>query len=545
MSRRRILIIGLDGATFTVLSPLVEKKRLPNIQKMLENGASGTLQSTIPPVTAPAWLALATGMRPERTGVYDFVLRRDADYHLRSASSSSFRGKAVWDYLSEQNLTVGLLNYPLLRPPYPVNGIMAAGIGAIPGEEFTYPASLKDEFQKILGDHYEITLPLEEARYEDPDLLLADLYRVLDKQVKVAEHLLLQREWDMFWVVLSMTDWIQHSLWHHIDKTHPLHEGKKSELIAKDFEAFWVKVDEIVGRLSRIAGPETNIMIISDHGGGPHNQVFRLNAWLEREGYLVRRKTGVLNRVRQSIYRSLQAVALKASHFKILPSALYNLGRRSVEKVKVDVSDQIDLDRTVALDPGHTVPLGGIYINDRVITNPAERELVAGEIIAKLKAWGGKHRASIETWQPDLAVMGKALSNAPDIIVGINNWACEMIKDSFDGPLIENRPYSPRITGSHRQEGVFISSGPDIKALRLGDVSIYDFAPTLFYMFKQAIPYYVDGQVLTEMFDPPFLANQPVKKEGAPAGMSIERTEDYDESEEDAIKKQLQDLGYM
>ncbi len=545
MPRRKILIVGLDGATFTVLSPLVKRKHLPNIQRMLENGASGTLQSTIPPVTAPAWLALATGMRPERTGVYDFVLRRDADYHLRSASSSSFRGRAIWDHLSEQDLTVALLNYPLLRPPYPVNGIMAAGIGAIPGEEFTYPASLKDEFQKILGDHYEITLPLEEARYEDPALLLADLYRVLDKQVKVAEHLLRKREWDMFWVVLSMTDWIQHCLWHHIDKNHPLHEGKKSELIAQDFEAFWIKVDEVVGKLSEIAGPETNVMIISDHGGGPHNQVFKLNAWLEREGYLVRRSTGVSNRLRQSIYRSVQTIALKASRFKILPSAFYNLGRRSVEKVKVDVSDQIDLDKTVALDPGHTVPLGGIYINDRVITDPTERELVAGEIIRKLKAWGAEHGVSVEAWQPDLGVTGEALSNAPDIIVGMNNWACEMIKDSFDGPLLENRPYSARITGSHRQEGVFISSGPDINALRLEDVSIYDFAPTLFYMFNEAIPYYVDGRVLMEMFDPAFLANHPVKKEGAPAGKSHERTDNYDENEEDAIKKQLQDLGYM
>ena len=83
MARRKTLIIGLDGATFKVLTPLIEKKCLPNIQRIVEKGSSGTLLSTIPPVTAPAWLALATGMRPDKTGAYDFVLRRDDAYHLQ------------------------------------------------------------------------------------------------------------------------------------------------------------------------------------------------------------------------------------------------------------------------------------------------------------------------------------------------------------------------------------------------------------------------------------------------------------------------------
>ena len=112
------------------------------------------------------------------------------------------------------------------------------------------------------------------------------------------------------------------------------------------------------------------------------------------------------------------------------------------EKVKVDISDQIDLEKTIALEPGHTFPFGGIYINDQVVKDSSEREIIAGQIITRLKNWGAEHGLEIETWQPDFSLNSEARSNVPDIIVGINNWACQMIKDSFDGPLFENRPYS-------------------------------------------------------------------------------------------------------
>jgi predicted AlkP superfamily phosphohydrolase/phosphomutase len=545
MLRRKTLIIGLDGATFKVLTPLIEKKCLPNIQRIVENGSSGTLLSTIPPVTAPAWLALATGMRPEKTGAYDFLLRRDDAYHLRSLNSAYFQGRTIWDHLSQQGRTIGVFNYPLLRPPYPVNGIIVSGLGTVPGEEFTYPASLKDEFRKVLQTHYEIMLPLYESRYLDLNVLFDHIGVVLDKQTKVIEYLLSKNEWDLFWLVFSVTDWVQHRVWAHIDKTHPLYQGKKSDLIAQGFEAFWMNVDEAIGKFCAIVGPEANIMIISDHGFGPHNEVFKPNAWLEREGYLVRKKTSVLNQMRKSLSLVLQDLALKASRFKIIPSGFYKFGRQSMQKVKVDISDRIDLEKTIALEPGHTIPFGGIYINDQVVKDPSEREIIAGQIITKLKNWGTEHGMEIETWQPDFTLNNESRSSVPDIIVTINNWGCKMIKDSFDDPIWENRPFAEGITGTHRMEGIFICSGPDIRNIHLENAHIYDVAPTLFHLFGEAIPSYVDGRVLTEIFEPAYLMDHPVKMQDGASWKSGGQEEDYKQGEEEAIKKQLEDLGYM
>ena len=141
--KRKILIIGLDGATFDIIDPLIKEGAMPNVEKLVKKGAVASLQSTIPPISAPAWLSLATGLKPEKTGVFDFLYRQDDSFQLHKVTSASYHGRAVWDYLSRSGRRVGLLNYPMLYPVYEVNGFMTAGIGASLDGEFTFPKHLK------------------------------------------------------------------------------------------------------------------------------------------------------------------------------------------------------------------------------------------------------------------------------------------------------------------------------------------------------------------------------------------------------------------
>ena len=57
----RLLVIGLDGATFTLLHPWMEGGLLPHLREIRDNGVCGTVRSSIPPVTAPAWQCFMTG----------------------------------------------------------------------------------------------------------------------------------------------------------------------------------------------------------------------------------------------------------------------------------------------------------------------------------------------------------------------------------------------------------------------------------------------------------------------------------------------------
>ncbi len=68
----KLLVIGLDGGTFTLLRPWMAEGNLPNLAGLAATGVSGVLESTCPPLTAPAWSSFMTGMNPGKHGIFDF-----------------------------------------------------------------------------------------------------------------------------------------------------------------------------------------------------------------------------------------------------------------------------------------------------------------------------------------------------------------------------------------------------------------------------------------------------------------------------------------
>ncbi|MFQ6053764.1 MAG: alkaline phosphatase family protein, partial [Candidatus Bathyarchaeia archaeon] len=72
---RRVLLLGLDGATFDIIEPMARSGRLPNLARLISEGSSGVLESTLPPVTLPAWVSMVTGKNPGKLGVFDLLSR--------------------------------------------------------------------------------------------------------------------------------------------------------------------------------------------------------------------------------------------------------------------------------------------------------------------------------------------------------------------------------------------------------------------------------------------------------------------------------------
>ncbi len=68
----QVLLVGLDGATFDIIRPLVDEGRLQNLARILEQGASGGLQSSMPPITPTAWTTVSTEKYPGKHGIYNF-----------------------------------------------------------------------------------------------------------------------------------------------------------------------------------------------------------------------------------------------------------------------------------------------------------------------------------------------------------------------------------------------------------------------------------------------------------------------------------------
>src|SRR3981081_1846794 len=128
----RLVVLGLDGATWSVLDPMRQRGLMPNLQAFLARAASGTLRSIVPPVTTAAWTSLMTGCGPARHGVFDhrhYDLKSD---QMKVNHSGRARVPTFWQLLSNAGHAVASLNVPWLFPRVPVNGVMVSGMDAPP-----------------------------------------------------------------------------------------------------------------------------------------------------------------------------------------------------------------------------------------------------------------------------------------------------------------------------------------------------------------------------------------------------------------------------
>src|SRR6476659_3468261 len=139
----KLLVIGLDGASFDVLDKLIERQYLPNIAALIRGGARGNLETTFPPITAVAWSSFMTGKNPGKHGIFEFV-RRDQHSKRELAVNASFRqGRAIWDLLGDAGKRVIVHNFPCTYPPHEINGLMIADFMTHRGRtDFAYTVAL-------------------------------------------------------------------------------------------------------------------------------------------------------------------------------------------------------------------------------------------------------------------------------------------------------------------------------------------------------------------------------------------------------------------
>ena len=350
----KVFILGLDGATFDCLNPLMEEGVIPNIKELCDNWTSGPLQTIFPPVTAPAWLALATGLNPGKTGVFDYINKTTAEGdEMAPVSSVYYEKKAIWNYLNEQGYKVGIFNYPTLSPPAAVNGFVVSGIGGYKNEDLCFPSKLEDELNQITNG-YEVKLNLRSKKYKkDINLFFEDLNRIIRKQSLALKYLVQNKEWDFFFSVFSFTDWMQHVLWKDIDKAHPLYNARTSPAVELQYKDTWKRIDGFIGELLDILSNETNFIVVSDHGAGPVGSVFYPNAWLEKKGWLKRKNLGWKNFLVEKI-----KLFSEGSDNKYYNAFLYML-RKKIMKI-YGTMDLIDLERSLAYSPEHNTMFGCI-----------------------------------------------------------------------------------------------------------------------------------------------------------------------------------------
>ncbi len=129
---RRTVIFGLDGATFDVIDPLLAAGRMPALAALIARGVKAPLRSTVPPVSAPAWVTFLTGKHPGKHGVFNFQnldARRYSGFSETLVNSSFFRGTTLLDHVGAAG-GIRQLAYrvPMTFPAWDVpNAIVVSG----------------------------------------------------------------------------------------------------------------------------------------------------------------------------------------------------------------------------------------------------------------------------------------------------------------------------------------------------------------------------------------------------------------------------------
>ena len=144
---RRLLLIGLDGATWEMIKPWVDKGELPAFKKLMDEGTWGVLESSIPPSTIPGWECISTGKTPHALGVYSFMMKQG--YKFFPYTSYVDKQSWIWNMLSNAGLKVIVANNPSLFEVEPINGILICGFLYKDKNNFAYPSEVMLELKRM------------------------------------------------------------------------------------------------------------------------------------------------------------------------------------------------------------------------------------------------------------------------------------------------------------------------------------------------------------------------------------------------------------
>jgi predicted AlkP superfamily phosphohydrolase/phosphomutase len=552
---KRLLVIGLDGASFNVLDPLIDKGYLPNLSRLIAGGARAPLETTFPPITAVAWSSFMTGKNPGKHGIFEFV-RRDQGTQRELAVNASFReGRAIWDLLADAGRRVIVHNFPCTYPPHALNGLMIADFMTPRGRrDFTYPAALLAELEDRFGP-YRLHLSETYAGGKAPGVL-DELNDELEYKARVTEYLMTEYEWDAFFQYFWGTDRIQHELWHIFDEAHPRHDRQEARLYREKVFAYFRRVDEIIGRLIDLAGRDALVWVASDHGFGPVHKYCSFNIWLLQEGFL-QLKRDARTRLKRAMF---QLGITPENAFKLIKKL--PLGRlRPARGASNDPGtskllstfflsfDDVDWSRTLAFSKGN---YGQIYVNLRGrephgMVEEKDYDAVCRRIVERLGALRDPETGAAwasEVFRREQVYDGPRLSDAPDVAFLPSDMRYLPLGNAdFTSNKFIVEAFG--ISGCHRMHGVMIANAAAVKpSMRLDAARIYDVAPTLLYLLGEPVPADMDGRVLTEIIDQDHLFANPVRYSQA-SQQSPPNALQYSDEENAEIIESLKNLGYI
>jgi hypothetical protein len=302
---RKLLLFGMDGATWSRIDPLLARGELPNLRRLIAGGVRAPLRTMWPTLSPIIWTTIATGVGPMEHGILWFTAPVPGTGRSLLASSDLRRTAALWNILSAARFRVGIVGWWATYPAEAVNGFVISDQASsvrrrtflalartpsavpnrvLPGE--VYPQALGDELGEILHPQAAaepdllrrfVDLPPEhlaklqaETKVDTEDVfsILQFSFLIDRSYVEAGLRAITEARPDFAAVYFNGLDAAEHHFWKYVDPEHfPDVTVEDIARYGQAIDRYYGYMDEVLGRYLALYPPgESTVLVVSDHG---------------------------------------------------------------------------------------------------------------------------------------------------------------------------------------------------------------------------------------------------------------------------------------
>lgn len=287
--RDPILLIGIDGADWRIMQPLLAQGRLPHLRRLIDEGVSAPLASIEPLISPVIWTTIGTGRGPDRHDVLDFTMPDPQTGRPIPVVSLQRKAKAFWNILSEEGLTVGVVGWWATWPAQEVRGCMVSDRLSSHAfirspettENVTYPPEFMDEIAPLLKGWEDVSFEtvskfmnvskreFDERRafdFKDPITHFRHIHASMDNIKNTALRVLDRFRPEVLAVYFEGVDTASHLFMRYAPPPYPYASDDERRKFGATVDSVYAYQDHLLGELLDAAGPRARVMIVSDHG---------------------------------------------------------------------------------------------------------------------------------------------------------------------------------------------------------------------------------------------------------------------------------------
>lgn len=530
-----LILLGIDGLDPGLLKQWSED--LPTLTHLRETGCFGTIQSSYPPLTCPAWPSLVTGKQGGKHGLYGFLKPEDDGRRWTSVDNSDRTSEAIWQVADRKGKSTAVVNVPFTYPPDQVDSGLFISGWPVPNRSIvTNEAEMLKELERSVGEEYLVNPFPTRPEYDrmSPERIREKVLEGMWHHHRFFLEIIEDQQPDLFFGVYMAMDPAGHYL-----------SWDREEL-----KRAYMEQDEALAELLNTIPDGTNLIVVSDHGHGARSEhSFWTNNWLHEVGYQDRSES--ISSKRRDVFRKAgitQENAIKVKNWiwggdirELLPQHVFDILEWVIPPANEAATgfdpDGVSWSTSVAFSPLRNV----VYINDSRFggaVDDEDTESVREELLEDMLEITHPEDET-EQLLTDFVTKnyfkGPYEEMAPDIV---------FIPDGMkvNTPTgLEDDIWTPDRFGEHQPSATLITNGDSFADVEgeceMGE--IYDVFPLAAAVLDLPVPANLDGQMEKQR-----LESAKELEERPPRG-TAKSTRTRPQKDDDDVKDQLQDLGYL